>query len=205
MRGRVAIEGRGFSGILCLTTICCLLANTSLAQTHVVIETELGSIEVQLEPERAPVTVANFLRYVDAGMYDGGRFHRAVTLTNQTRQDVKIEVIQGGRSAENAKERRGFGAIALERTSLTGLKHSDGAISMARGASPDSAVSDFFICINDQPALDYGGARSGDGQGFAAFGRVVRGMDIVRRIQQSPADPKERLTPPIKIVRISRK
>jgi peptidyl-prolyl cis-trans isomerase A (cyclophilin A) len=185
--------------------IWCLSSGLALAQTRVVIDTELGSIEVELEPARAPVTVANFLRYVDQKMYDGGRFHRAVTLANQTRQDVKIEVIQGGRSPERAKLARGFGAIALERTSLTGIRHVDGAISMARGNAADSAVSDFFICVNDQPSLDEGGARSADGQGFAAFGRVVSGMDVVRKIQQSPADARERLTPPVRIVRISRK
>jgi peptidyl-prolyl cis-trans isomerase A (cyclophilin A) len=191
----------------CILAVLAVLLTVSRAdaQSLVLIDTELGTIEIQLEPARAPVTVANFLRYVDEGLYDGGRFHRAVTLANQTRQDVKIEVIQGGRSPERAKQQRGFGAIALERTSVTGLKHLDGVVSMARGSAADSAVSDFFICVNDQPALDHGGARSADGQGFAAFGRVVRGMDIVRKIQQSPADPKERLTPPIAIRTVRRK
>jgi peptidyl-prolyl cis-trans isomerase A (cyclophilin A) len=172
---------------------------------RVVIETEIGAIEVELDPARAPVTVANFLRYVDGGHYDDGRFHRAVTLAKQVRADVKIEVIQAGRSPERAKAERGFGPIALERTSTTGVRHVDGAISMARGNTADSASADFFICVGDQPALDFGGARAADGQGFAAFGRVTRGMEIVRRIQQSPTDDRERLTPPIKIVRIVRK
>jgi peptidyl-prolyl cis-trans isomerase A (cyclophilin A) len=179
---------------------------TPLARTQaprVAIETDLGVIVVQLEPARAPATVANFLRYVDAKMYDGGRFHRAVRLDNQVRDDVKIEVIQGGRDPQQAKSHAGFGAIPLERTSVTGLKHVYGAISMARGNTPDSASSDFFICINDQPALDEGGARSADKQGFAAFGRVVSGMDIVRQIQARPA-PKERLDPPVRILRIVR-
>jgi peptidyl-prolyl cis-trans isomerase A (cyclophilin A) len=188
-----------------LFAICCLLAQPALAQTRVVIETAFGNIEVQLEPGRAPITVANFLRYVDGKLYDGGRFHRAVRLDNQTRQDVRIEVIQGGRSPENAKQTRGFGPIALERTSLTQLKHVDGAISMARGNAADSAQSDFFICVNDQPSLDEGGARSADRQGFAAFGRVVSGMDVVRKIQASPADKGERLTPPVGIIRVYRK
>ena len=104
----------------------------------------------------------------------------------------------------------GFPPIALERTSVTGLLHKDGAISMARGM-PDSATSGWFICINDQPSLDFGGARNPDGQGFAAFGRVVSGMDVVRKIQQAPssADRKtnteaQRLTPPIKIIKVAR-
>ena len=94
-------------------------------------------------------------------------------------------------------------AIALERTSVTGLRHRDGALSMAR-SGPDTAQSSFFICINDQPSLDFGGQRNKDGQGFAAFGRVTRGMDVVRRIQASPAE-KQALSPPIAIVRVRRR
>lgn len=170
----------------------------------VVIETEAGLIEVAIDAARAPVTSSNFLRDVDAGLYDGGRFHRAVRLDNQVRSDVKIEVIQGGRSPDRAKKEPGFGPIPLERTSVTWLRHHDGAISMARGNTPDSAESDFFICIGDQPSLDFGGARNPDGQGFAAFGRVVRGMEVVRKIQGMPA-PTERLDPPVRILRVSRK
>jgi peptidyl-prolyl cis-trans isomerase A (cyclophilin A) len=171
--------------------------------TAVIVETEVGSIELAIDTARAPVTAANFLKYVDAGLYDGGRFHRAVRQDNQVRSDVKIEVIQAGRSPESVKQQRGFGPIALERTSVTGLRHVDGAISMARGNTADSAVSDFFICIGEQPSLDFGGARSADGQGFAAFGRVVNGMDVVRKIQALPA-PKERLEGPVRIVRVVR-
>jgi peptidyl-prolyl cis-trans isomerase A (cyclophilin A) len=173
-------------------------------QVQVVIETKLGEIVVQLESDRAPVTVANFLRYVDEKLYDGGRFHRAVRLDNQNRSDVPIEVIQGGRAPERVKAMPGFGSVPLERTSVTGLKHLDGTISMARGAAADTAVSDFFICINDQPSLDEGGARSADKLGFGAFGRVISGMEIVRQIQSRPA-PKERLEQPVLIVRIHRK
>jgi peptidyl-prolyl cis-trans isomerase A (cyclophilin A) len=180
---------------------CTLAAQSSIA---VVIDTELGQVEVAVDAARAPVTAANFLKYVDAGLYDAGRFHRAVRQDNQVRDDVKIEVIQGGRSPESVSKQRGFGPIALERTSVTGVRHVDGAISMARGNAADSAVSDFFICVGDQPALDFGGARAADNQGFAAFGRVVSGMDVVRRIQARAA-PKERLEPPVTITRIYRK
>jgi peptidyl-prolyl cis-trans isomerase A (cyclophilin A) len=86
---------------------------------------------------------------------------------------------------------------------MTGIRHLDGAISMARGR-PDTATSDFFLCIGDQPSLDFGGLRNPDGQGFAAFGRVTKGMDIVRKIQTLPADDKQKLTPPVKILKISR-
>jgi peptidyl-prolyl cis-trans isomerase A (cyclophilin A) len=94
-------------------------------------------------------------------------------------------VIQARINPERKKD--SFPAIAQERTSVTGLKHVDGAVSMARGGV-DSATSDFFICIGDQPELDFGGKRNADGQGFAAFGRVVRGMEVVRKIQGAPAE-----------------
>jgi peptidyl-prolyl cis-trans isomerase A (cyclophilin A) len=185
---------------------------TSLAAqgstVRVRVQTELGDIVLELDLKRAPGTTANFLRYADAGHYDGGTFHRTVKMDNQPESPVKIEVIQAGVNPDRAKD--GFPPIPIERTSVTGLAHKDGAVSMARGA-PDSATSGWFICINDQPSLDFGGARNPDGQGFAAFGRVVSGMDVVRRIQQAPSstDRKtnteaQRLTPPIKIVKVSR-
>ena len=155
---------------------------------------------MELVAESAPATAANFLRYVDAGHYDGGVFHRTVTPANQPQNKVKIEVVQAG--ANPAKEREGFAPIQLERTSKTGLRHVDGAISMARDG-PDTATSDFFICIGAQPELDYGGARNPDGQGFAAFGRVVEGMDVVRRIQRSPAEG-QKLAPPVRILKARR-
>ena len=161
-----------FAGVLLLATSFFLtggLVAQKERMAHVLIETDRGEIELELDAEHAPATVANFLRYIDAGQYDGGRFHRSVRLDNQVRDDVLIEVIQGGRNPEFRGQ--DFDPIALERTRDTGLRHVDGAISMAR-VDPDSARSDFFICINDQPSLDYGGARNEDGQGFAAFGQA---------------------------------
>jgi peptidyl-prolyl cis-trans isomerase A (cyclophilin A) len=163
---------------------------------HVLIESERGVIEIDVDAARAPITAANFLRYVDGGYYDGGLFHRTVTMENQPDNDVRIEVIQAGVNPRRAEER--FAPISLERTNQTGLDHRDGVISMAR-STPDSALSDFFICIGDQPSLDFGGARNADGQGFAAFGRVIRGMDVVRAIQAAPAEG-QKLAPPVKIV-----
>jgi peptidyl-prolyl cis-trans isomerase A (cyclophilin A) len=189
----------------------------------VVISTPLGDIEAELAIGEAPVTVGNFLHYVDAGLYDGGRFHRTVTPANQSNANltkekigagidpaadraklpndaVPIEVIQGGVNPERQGE---LGpSIPLERTRDTGLSHGDGTLSMAR-LTPDSAVSDFFICIGAQPELDFGGKRNPDGQGFAAFGRVTRGMDVVRSIQAAPADGQS-LDPPVEITRITR-
>jgi peptidyl-prolyl cis-trans isomerase A (cyclophilin A) len=175
---------------------------------RVLVQTELGDIVVEVDVQRAPVTAANFLRYVDAGHYNGGTWHRTVMMDNQPESTVKIEVIQAGVNPDMAKS--GFPPIALERTNVTGLSHKDGVISMARG-TPDSATSGWFICINDQPSLDFGGARNPDGQGFAAFGRVVKGMDVVRKIQRAPSSTTrttnteaQRLTPPIKILKAVR-
>ena len=159
--------------------------------------TEMGRIVVEVDGARAPITTGNFLRYVERGEYDGGLFHRTVRDGNQPGQKVLIDVIQ----ARAVLPLRGFPAeplpILLERTRDTGLRHLDGTISMARDAA-DTATSDFFICIGDQPELDFGGRRNPDGQGFAAFGRVVEGMDVVRRIHGAPADGQA-LTPPILI------
>jgi len=184
------------------------LVSTQSKTVRVRVQTELGDIVIEVDPIKAPITTANFLKYVDAGHYDGGIFHRTVKMDNQPESTVKIEVIQAGVNPERAKE--GFGAIALERTSVTGILHKDGVVSMARGG-PDSATSGWFICINDQPSLDFGGARNPDGQGFGAFGRVVTGMDVVRKIQAAPSSTTratnteaQRLTPPIKIVKVAR-
>jgi peptidyl-prolyl cis-trans isomerase A (cyclophilin A) len=164
------------------------------------LTTELGEIDLEIDLARAPVSGANFLRYVDAGLYDGGLFHRTVRADTETRKDVPIEVVQGGAAPE--REAEGFPPIPLERTSVTGLRHLDGTLSMAR-AEPDTATSDFFVCIGDQPVLDFGGARNPDGQGFAAFGRVTRGMEVVRRIQAAPARGQS-LTPPVRILEARR-
>ena len=166
---------------------------------RVVIETEMGAIEAEIEVKRAPITAANFLKYVDAKLYDGGRFHRTVKPDNQPDNVVKIEVIQAGRRPNT----EGFPPIPMERTSLTVVTHVSGALSMARDG-PDTATSDFSIMIGDQHELDFGGKRNADGQGFAAFGRVVRGMDVVRKIQKSPKKDQQ-LTPAIRIVRVRRK
>lgn len=160
---------------------------------QVKIATSVGNIVVELAADKAPVTVANFLKYVNEGHYTGGSFFRTVHSENQPNDSVQITVIQGGAAGGKAR----FDPIPLERTSKTGLKHQDGTISMAR-STPDTAQDSFFICVEDQPELDFGGKRNPDGQGFAAFGRVISGMDVVRKINQSPADGQG-LTPPIVI------
>jgi len=182
--------------------VALLLQSANTPSVRVILDTDLGSITVEVDVARAPITAANFLKYVDDGFYDGGRFHRAVRPATERRTDVPIQVVQAG--INPARRADAFPAIPLERTRATGLTHADGVISMARGG-PDSARSDFFLCIGDQPDLDFGGRRNADGQGFAAFGRVVDGMDVVKRIQTAAVRPgTETLDPPITILKARR-
>ena len=177
----------------------------------VILETEKGTIEIEVNLQKAPITAENFLKYVDGGFYDGGRFTRTVRPDTENRTDFPIQVIQATVSAARASG--AFPAIALERTNATGLLHKNGVISMARGNAADTATNQFFICIGDQPELDFGGKRNADGQGFAAFGRVIIGMDVVEAIQRAPVskdpqDPKvlrQTLAPPIVITKAYRK
>lgn len=152
---------------------------------HVVFRTTFGEIEMEIDTIRAPVTATNFLRYVDGGFFRDGSFYRVVRGDNQPNDSVRIEVIQGDRRRDTRGQ--GFPAIDLERTSVTGITHVDGTVSMAR-AGVTTATSSFFICFGAQPSLDFGGKRNPDGQGFAAFGHVVRGLDVARRILAEPAD-----------------
>ncbi len=174
----------------------------AIATIMVTILTTLGSIHVALDDARAPKTVANFLWYVRHGAFDGGRFHRTVTTRpdNQPHNAVKIDVIQATNAP--AWDHRLRPPVAFEPTSRTGIHHLDGTISMARDPGLDTAQTDFFVCIGDQPSLDDGGKRSADRRGFAAFGRVTRGMDVVRAIHAAHAHGQT-LEPPIPIVRIA--
>jgi peptidyl-prolyl cis-trans isomerase A (cyclophilin A) len=154
----------------------------SFSQSTVItceISTSLGIITVELYPNKAPTTVTNFMNYVNNGYYDNTHFYRVCTPENEADRKIKIEVIQGG----NINDKLLFDSIALETTQKTNLKHLNGAISMARD-TPNSAQSSFFICIGNQPELDFGGKRNPDGQGFAVFGYVVKGMEVVQNIQK---------------------
>ncbi len=162
------------------------------------IETAEGTITVELYPDNAPITVANFMQYVDARLYDNTSFFRVCTPQNEADREIKIEVIQGSDVAESIS----FPPIIMETTELTGIKHLDGTISMAR-LEPNSATSSFFICIGNQPELDFGGKRNPDGQGFAAFGNVTKGMDVVLIIQ-AQENEEQLLVQPIKIISIKR-
>ena len=162
------------------------------------IETTEGTILVELYSKKAPITVSNFMKYVDAGLYTNSSFFSVTTKENETARDIKIEVIQGG----DLSEEKDFPAIEIETTDKTGITHVDGTISMAR-IGPNSAKSSFFICINEQPALNFSGKRNPDGFGFAAFGKVIKRMDVVRKIQ-SQENKEQLLVKPITIQSIKR-
>ncbi|GAC1402856.1 MAG: peptidylprolyl isomerase [Candidatus Velthaea sp.] len=161
---------------------------------RVAIETSAGTIVVALEPLRAPLTTKNFLHLVDIGTYTGASFYR--TVSKKTEPQASIEVIQGGLQAHPAPV-----TVPLEGTDKTRLHNSDGAISMARTADPNSGSSEFFLCIGDNTFLD--AQQQPDHLGYAAFGHVVRGMDVVRKINHAAANG-ETLTPPVKILRMKR-
>lgn len=174
----------------------------------VIIKTSEGDIVVKLYPKNAPITVANFLKYVDENRYENTSFYRTVRLDNQQKSDIPIQVIQGGL---NDDETNLHPAIPLERTNNTGLSHKIGAISMAR-SEPDSATTEFFICLGkDQSQLDFGGKRNPDLQGFAVFGRVVKGMEVVEKINHVETviweanKQKQWIKNPVKIFSIKRK
>jgi len=165
-----------------------------------VFETELGNITVELYLDKAPITAANFLQYVDENRLGEATFYRVVRADNQPDSQVKIAVIQGGLYEDNHPMM--LPAIVHENTDQSGIKHLDGVISMAR-YTPGTATSEFFICVGDNPSLDFGGKRNGDGAGFAAFGKVVKGMDIVHQIHQAEAEGQY-LNPRIEILSIER-
>ena len=198
---------RAFTAIMVLVVATASATLTVQQNVVVVFDTEKGAIEMEVDSVHAPGTAANFLRYVDAGFYNGGSVNRAVRPDNTVRHDVEIQVIQF--QIDVARRRDQFPPIPIERTTATGLRHVDGALSMAR-SGPDTATASFSIVIGDQPEMNFGGRRNADGQGFAVFGRVTRGMDVVKAIQASPTGSEgpygtESLMPPIRILKAHRK
>jgi peptidyl-prolyl cis-trans isomerase A (cyclophilin A) len=175
---------RALTGVvLAVCGAAVLAAAGSASPVGVTLETSAGEIDVEVDLARAPLSAADFLRYVDRGLYDGAGFYRVVRADND-HGSPKIAVIQGGLLDES----RALPPVAHETTRDTGITHRDGTISLARGAPGTGSAAAFFICVGDQPALDYGGTRNPDRQGFAAFGRVVRGMEVVRKIHAMAAD-----------------
>ncbi len=184
--------------IFCLAIALPLITFAQTSPIHCLIKTSLGNIAIELYPAKAPITVANFMQYVDKKAYNGSSFFRVCTPANEASRKVKIQVIQGG----NVPDSLVLDSIKIETTKQTGLLHQNGSLSMARGG-PNSATSQFFICINNQPALDYGGARNPDGQGFAVFGKVTMGIPVVKKIQ-AQKDTSQYLVTPVRILQISR-
>lgn len=180
--------------------LCPLILGAGGENPHVVIETEFGDIEVEIYETKAPITASNFLSYVDQGLFKDATFYRVVRMDNQPHDKIKIEVIQGGLSF--AKRENLLPPIEHETTDQTGILHKDGVISMAR-LDPGTASSEFFICVGDQSELDYEGRRNPDGQGFAAFGKVLSGMEVVKKIHQQPTEG-QMLVSKVKIFNIVR-
>jgi peptidyl-prolyl cis-trans isomerase A (cyclophilin A) len=175
--------------------ILVVFASFSQELPRIIMKTTLGDIISEVDTVNAPLTAYNFLDHVASGNYGNAVFYRVVRMNNQPNNDVKIEVIQGGIYTEpRFKEIK---PIAHENTEKSGLQHLDGTLSMAR-AEPGTASTEFFICIGDQPELDFGGKRNPDGQGFAAFGKVVDGMEVVRKIQLQK-DKTQTLLEPVRI------
>lgn len=169
---------------------------------HILIKTMKGDIELELNAEKAPKTVAAFLSYVDSGYYKDASFYRVLNDRNQPSNATKTELIQGGIWKTNYTLATSVKGIPHESTKQTGLLHKDGVISLAR-MEPGTAGTEFFICIDDQPGLDYGGENVPDKQGYAPFGRVVRGMDVVRLIYRQ-GESDQYLNPQIGIYDIVR-
>ena len=166
------------------------------------IQTNFGDIIVELYPEKAPKTVAAFLSYVDSGFYKNSSFYRVLKAEDQPSNSPKSDLIQGGIWQTDYKKQLKVPGIPHETTQQTGILHKDGVISLAR-TSPGTASTEFFICIGNQPAYDYGGNANPDKQGFAAFGKVTKGMKVVKHIQEQP-EKDQRLLKPVIIYSITR-
>ncbi|WP_309606000.1 peptidylprolyl isomerase [Phenylobacterium sp.] len=187
-----------------------VLAGPALAQPagphpRVLIATPLGAITVELYPDKAPITAANFLKYVDRRLYDGATFYRASKPPGQAANDYGT--VQGGLQND---PKRVLPPIAHESTLKTGLRHTDGTISMGRHA-PGTAQADWFICLGDMSYLD-ADPKDPKAPGFAAFGRVVDGLSVAQAILGQPTDPNagagamkgEMIARPVRIISIRR-
>jgi len=192
-----------------LITICFLLLIASCKEPaqkglpHVIIETGYGDIELELYTDKAPLTANAFLAYIDSGYYDKCNFYRVLNMYNQPSNAPKAFLIQGGIWKSNNQLAQSLQGIPHETTKQTGILHKEGTISMARN-EPGSGGPEFFIMVEDETGFDYGGENMADGLGFAAFGSVVRGMPIVRKIHDLK-EANQYLQPPVYIHTIRRK
>ncbi|MEO5682313.1 MAG: peptidylprolyl isomerase [Chitinophagaceae bacterium] len=183
--------------IICVFSAC---SSPVYKNPHVLIKTQAGDIEIELYPEKAPRTAAAFLSYIKAGYYEHGSFYRVLTNDNQPSDAFKANLIQGGIWKTNYKQATSLPGIPHEGTKTSGILHKEGIISLAR-MEPGTATTEFFICIGNQPGFDYGGKNNADGQGYAAFGKVIKGMETVYKIYNRPLYDQA-LDPQVTIINI---
>jgi peptidyl-prolyl cis-trans isomerase A (cyclophilin A) len=196
-------ERRGLVAGLGLAVLSPGMVLAAPAKPRVVIRTGRGTVVVELEPQKAPLTSANFLRYVDAKAYDDGTFFRAARTPGLPKDGTIV-------GAPGAKVRP-FAPIRHESTTKTGLRHRNGTLSLGRFA-PGTATNNFFICVGDQPYLDAHPGEPGDNLGYAAFGQVVSGMSVVEKILSLPTNGETKfkdqrgqwLKPPVPILSMRR-
>ena len=187
--------------IIIATVAVLLFSCSSSKNPHIIIKTNLGNVEAELYPDKAPKTVAAFLSYVDSGFYKNSSFYRVLFIEAMA-SDYNTGIIQGGIWQSNNKKAIALSGIVHEPPNQTGLSHTTGTLSLAR-STPGTANSEFFICVGDQTGYDSSKNYNPDGLGFAAFGRVISGMDIVRQIHKQPANGQS-FTRPITILNIER-
>lgn len=170
---------------LSLTAPACAseVVSDEIGRPVVTMVTELGRITLEIYANEAPLSAGSFLKFIDEDLYQDAGFYRVVSPENDNGQPF-ISVIQGGLLQDTDS----LPSVPLETTKTTGILHQDGVISLARGAPDSGSGAAFFICIGPQPSLDFGGKRNADGLGFAAFGRVIEGMDVVHAIHGQNAD-----------------
>jgi peptidyl-prolyl cis-trans isomerase A (cyclophilin A) len=194
---------KSFFPIIIIAAFLATCKQKNITTPHIEIRTAKGNIEIELYPLQAPKTVAAFLSYIDSGYYKNSRFYRVLNEENQPSNAPKTELIQGGIWRTNNTIAMQVQGVPHETTEQTKLLHTDGVISLAR-REPGTGRTEFFICIGKQPGLDYGGENVEDKQGYATFGKVIKGMDIVRKIYRQPENDQY-FDPPIFIYNIIKK
>lgn len=188
--------------IIAIAVLLMACSSPTYKYPHVVIKTGLGDIEAEIYTDKAPKTATAFLSYVDLDLYGRSNFYRVLNEDNQPSNAAKAKLIQGGIWLANHAKAAGMAGIPHESTRQTGIPHTDGVLSMARLA-PGTATTEFFICVGNQPGFDFGGENNPDGQGYAAFGKVVKGMNVVRKIYDQP-EADQSFMPPVSIISIKR-
>lgn len=186
--------------IIVITTVLFGCASPKHQNPHVIIDTRPGEIEIELYPGQAPKSVAAFLSYIKRGYYKNASFYRVLNDDNQPSNAPKAELIQGGTYRSQPALNDTLPGIPHETTGQTKVLHTDGTLSLARMA-PGTATTEFFICVGDQPGFNYGGENNPDGQGYAAFGKVIKGMNIVNRIYKM-RERDQYFDPPVTIFNI---